>query len=71
MATLPQEQVTQRVGRALVTVEAGHHDTAAAETIWLSTTTLPYTVVLTTDNTGEDYQTVADRVDADDDWEPA
>lgn len=47
MATLPMEQVTQRAKIGVVQISDGSEDTTIGETLWLSTTTLPYTVVNT------------------------
>lgn len=47
MATLPMEQVTQRAKIGVVQISDGTADTTIGETLWLSTTTLPETVVNT------------------------
>ena len=47
MATLPAEQVIQRSNINVVQISDGTPDTDLGETLWLSTTTLPYTVVNT------------------------
>jgi hypothetical protein len=47
MATLPAEQVTQRNKTADVSIVSGYQNDAPGEKLWLSTTTLPYTVVNT------------------------
>ena len=47
MATLPAEQVTQRNKIGDVSIVYDYHDDSPGEKIWLSTTTLPYTVVNT------------------------
>lgn len=55
MATLPLEQVTQRNTRAQVAVTYDRRIDSPGITLWLSTTTLPYTVVNTaTVAAGED-----------------
>jgi hypothetical protein len=47
MATLPAEQVTQRNKVGIVSITGSTRDGSAGETLWMSTTTLPYTVVNT------------------------
>lgn len=58
MATLPKEQVTQRDTKATVTITPGTEGDAG-HVQWLSTTTLPYTVVNTTSVTAS-YDTLAE-----------
>ncbi len=47
MAILPQEQVTQRNKRGDVSITYNSREDAPGEKLWLSTTTLPYEVVMT------------------------
>lgn len=47
MATLPAEQITQPYKTGDVSITDGTEDTLIGERYWLSTTTLPYTVVNT------------------------
>jgi hypothetical protein len=64
MATLPAEQVTQRAKINVVQISDGSEDTTIGETLWLSTTTLPYTVVNTKSVVSDQLvrQTLEDRV---------
>jgi hypothetical protein len=64
MATLPAEQVTQRAKINVVQITDGTEDTTIGETLWLSTTTLPYTVVNTKSVVSDQLvrQTLEDRV---------
>lgn len=55
MATLPAEQVTQRNSKCTVAFSAGTDEDAGIQQ-WLSTTTLPYTVV-NTSAVGASYDT--------------
>lgn len=67
MATLPAEQVTQRNKIGIVSITDGSEDTTVGETLWMSTTTLPYTVVNTKSVVSDQLvrQTLEDRVMAD------
>lgn len=53
MATLPAEQVTQRNGTAAVGITYDTRLDSPGELLWMSTTTLPYTVVVTKDVAGD------------------
>ena len=58
MATLPAEQVTQRNAKCTVAFSAGNDEDAGVQQ-WLSTTTLPYTVV-NTSSVNASYDTPAE-----------
>jgi hypothetical protein len=58
MATLPAEQVTQRNSKCTVAYSAGDPE-LAGRVQWLTTTTLPYTVVNTT-SVSASYDTAAE-----------
>lgn len=69
MATLPAEQITQPYKTGDVSISDGTLDTLIAQRLWLSTTTLPYTVVNTKSvaadqDTPSELLTLSDTVDA-------
>ncbi len=47
MATVSQELLVQRTKTAIVAITSGIQDDAPGETLWMTTTTLPYTIVTT------------------------
>lgn len=64
MATLPAEQVTQRNKTGDVSITYDGRDDSPGEKLWLSTTTLPYTVVDTKSvvSNQQDRDTLEDRI---------
>lgn len=64
MATLPAEQVTQRNKTGDVSITYNGEDDSPGEKLWLSTTTLPYTVVDTKSVVAnqQDRDTLEDRI---------
>jgi hypothetical protein len=64
MATLPAEQVTQRNKTGDVSITYDGQDDSPGEKLWLSTTTLPYTVVDTKSVVAnqQDRDTLEDRI---------